>query len=142
MSDRWFEQERDEDDAHPCKDCGVATAPCHGPHEHYMVHDKLWCSAGVTEHEILCIGCLEKRLGRELAGEDFSQHAPTNIETHRCTPRMQDRLGRTTPKRRLQRVTRVLDSLGDARDRAIRRLVHTEMAYSEALNLWSKLKNP
>ena len=42
-----------------------------------MVHDDVWFAAGMTERPIgyegdwLCIGCLERRLGRRLTRADF-----------------------------------------------------------------------
>ncbi len=58
-----------------CWDCGVNTES-----EYYMVHDAVWRagSEGVPEHPdgewggMLCIGCLEARLGRRLVPEDFT----------------------------------------------------------------------
>jgi hypothetical protein len=41
-----------------------------GRWETFMVHDHLWDSAGMTDG-FLCIGCLEKRLGRQLCRNDF-----------------------------------------------------------------------
>jgi hypothetical protein len=40
-----------------------------------MVHDALRASAGLGEDDTLCIECFEKRLGRELMPDDF-----TNVE--------------------------------------------------------------
>ena len=55
----------------PCRDCGDPTLPEDGPSEFYMVRDELWALAGAGDR-YLCIGCLEGRLGRRLAREDFS----------------------------------------------------------------------
>lgn len=87
-----------------CGDCTVCTM-CAG--EYYMVLDEVWSAAGMplqpapdvlsgadsawvegrltrTEYEavystggMLCIGCIEARLGRELTAADFSP-APIN----------------------------------------------------------------
>jgi hypothetical protein len=51
-----------------CADCGVNTARID---EYYMVTHELWASATPDGADILCIGCLEKRLGRELVPDDF-----------------------------------------------------------------------
>jgi hypothetical protein len=61
----------------PCEDCGLDVLDIH---EHYMVRNALWnkVSGGA---KYLCIGCLEKRLGRELAQKDFSD-APINNPYH------------------------------------------------------------
>jgi hypothetical protein len=62
--------ERARDDF-PCHDCGADTAT-----EYYMVWDGVWRQAGARD-ELLCVECLEHRLGRTLCGEDFSR-APIN----------------------------------------------------------------
>lgn len=62
-----------------CLDCGTDTNPT----EYYMVRDRIWEQAGMVakrrydDHVYLCIGCLERRLGRELLPEDFTG-APVN----------------------------------------------------------------
>jgi hypothetical protein len=81
-----------------CIDCGVNTAPgCFDRarlepayavdwegkgvtqtvdhlSEVYMVRPAVWTVAGMTDG-CLCIGCLEKRLGRTLTPKDFPKHA-------------------------------------------------------------------
>lgn len=62
----------------PCADCGTDTAPYEGPCEYYAVHNEIWGRAGMDKDGgFLCIGCLEKRLGRPLHRADFG-HAPIN----------------------------------------------------------------
>src|SRR5262249_2769118 len=66
-------------------DCGVGTITLG---EWYMVHDHVWEQAWlgrrkswhgrVPGQEILCIGCLEKRIGRTLMACDFIPDVPTN----------------------------------------------------------------
>ena len=54
-----------------CKDCGVHTSRIG---EYYMVKDGVWADAGGSPEfgwGMLCIGCLEKRLGRQLVSTDF-----------------------------------------------------------------------
>jgi hypothetical protein len=79
----------------PCGDCGIDTAL-------YMVRDDVWARAltvgpprirrredgaqlplfeGAVAVRFLCIGCLERRLDRMLAPEDFTD-APIN-QVHR-----------------------------------------------------------
>jgi hypothetical protein len=58
-----------DDPSSPCLDCGVATMPG----EYYMVHDFVWQAAGMKSRGILCIGCLERRLGRQLVPQDFPE---------------------------------------------------------------------
>jgi hypothetical protein len=68
-----------------------------GKCEWYSVWDYLWQEAGMQlENEMLwssgflCIGCLEKRLGRELTAEDFVD-APINHQHDLDTPRLASR---------------------------------------------------
>jgi hypothetical protein len=48
--------------------------------EQYIVHDHVWKKAGMKEWSdrgesgVLCIGCLEKRIGRRLTPSDFGDH--------------------------------------------------------------------
>lgn len=57
-----------------CLDCGVCTC-C--TDEYYMVHDSVW--ERVANRGMLCIACLEQRLGRELNGSDFTL-CPLNLQ--------------------------------------------------------------
>jgi hypothetical protein len=59
-----------------CADCGVGT---HSTGEWYMVRNEIWAQAwagrrkphhDLPGQEILCIGCLEKRIGRTLVASD------------------------------------------------------------------------
>lgn len=78
-----------------CVDCGVNTSPGMPPgpmmraelknhkevecsigldSEVYMVRKKVWKEAGMDAFSgCLCIGCLERRLGRRLKPKDFNQ---------------------------------------------------------------------
>lgn len=60
-----------------CNDCEMDTTPhpTEGPHEWYTVRDRVWNA--VMGPGYLCIGCLEKRLGRRLTPNDFTD-APVN----------------------------------------------------------------
>jgi hypothetical protein len=54
-----------------CRDCGVDTVAIG---EYYMVNNDVWLSAGMqigSAKGMLCIGCLEARLGRKLTPSDF-----------------------------------------------------------------------
>lgn len=57
-----------------CIDCTACTL-CIG--EYYMVHDSVW--ERVANRGMLCIGCLEQRLGRTLNGSDFTL-CPLNVD--------------------------------------------------------------
>ena len=49
-----------------CLDCGDNTF---FKNEYYMIHDEIWDS--VAGEGMLCVQCLENRLGRILAPDDF-----------------------------------------------------------------------
>lgn len=59
-----------------CTDCGMCT---NCAYEYYMVHDEVWYKAVTVmdKSRMLCIGCLEQRLGRLLTKDDFTD-APVN----------------------------------------------------------------
>ena len=81
-----------------CADCGIGTVTLG---DWYMVRGEVWESAwagcrkpwhSVPGQEILCIACLERRLGRELARADFTD-APINDPTcSLLSDRLRDRL--------------------------------------------------
>lgn len=81
----------------PCMDCGTNTrpwdgdgAPILGAWEYYMVHHDVWNAATSGDNGFLCIGCLEKCLGRELAHGDFID-CKANAPSPRDTPRLRAR---------------------------------------------------
>jgi hypothetical protein len=77
-----------------CLDCGDNTTPNDDRRrrdarrsEWYMVHDHVWLAAGMPQHdptkygdEILCIGCLEVRLGRRLTPHDFTESGINQLD--------------------------------------------------------------
>jgi hypothetical protein len=81
----------------PCADCGIATQPdSDGEDEYYLVDDRVWKAAGMGPLDgFLCIGCIERRLGRQLRACDFTD-APVNAWTllPGSTARLRDRLTR------------------------------------------------
>jgi hypothetical protein len=57
-----------------CHDCGVDAR-----NERYMVIDETWRQSGLGPHGgVLCVGCLETRLGRRLTQTDF-MWIPINV---------------------------------------------------------------
>jgi hypothetical protein len=73
-----------------CLDCGVDTAEID---EYYIVTPEVWARAMATggDEGMLCIGCLEKRLGYQLDPADFA-----NLWMHWVEPvseRLRARLG-------------------------------------------------
>jgi hypothetical protein len=68
-----------------CKDCASDYD------EYYMVQNDVWKACGAGDG-ILCIGCLEKRIGRKLRRQDFT-HPPLNeINLETESLRLRDRL--------------------------------------------------
>ena len=61
-----------------CKDCKEWTA---ADEDMFMVNDEIWDEYG-NKKDMLCPGCLEKRMGRKLKKGDVSDYsdAPVNIE--------------------------------------------------------------
>lgn len=62
-----------------CFDCKVNTAHIS---EYYMVLDKIWNDAFPEHYGMLCIKCLEKRLGRALKPSDFTDAIVNTDWTH------------------------------------------------------------
>jgi hypothetical protein len=82
----------------PCADCRADTWD-----EYYMVHNEVWAESGMTPlGGKLCIGCMETRLGRQLAAADFTPVPLNDLFSagfHLRSPRLIDRLtdGAWTP---------------------------------------------
>jgi hypothetical protein len=92
-----------------CKDCGMDTEPWpphRGTQEHYVVKDDIWQQAGmplgkvdpdnylaISGGGILCVGCLERRLGRLLTNDDFSPITLDLLRDCQNTPRLLSRVG-------------------------------------------------
>jgi len=77
-----------------CVDCEVDTRACH---EYYMVLRAIWQAFGVGRG-MLCLGCLERRLGRFLTPADFDHGLPVNQQMSRfgytkMSTRLLNRLG-------------------------------------------------
>lgn len=72
-----------------CVDCATNTLD---GDEYYMVHDHVWEGEAKMDKGMLCIGCLEVRIGRALTPADFID-APVNYIPQRRSARLQDRLG-------------------------------------------------
>jgi hypothetical protein len=76
-----------------CADCGLDTIAAG---EWYMVHDQIWQQAwGSLEYtgpgqQVLCIGCLENRIGRKLTSADFTAASVNDYRDE--GRRMSDRL--------------------------------------------------
>jgi hypothetical protein len=78
---------------HTCLDCGVDTSG-RGIAEYYMVANEVWLVANPADAGMLCIGCIEKRLGRKLKSDDFLACPLNDHPTRfRKSKRLRDRLG-------------------------------------------------
>jgi hypothetical protein len=91
-----------------CKDCGMDTEPWpphRGTQEHYVVKDEVWQQAGMPLAKMdddlslcggggfLCVGCIEKRLGRLLTINDFAPITLDLLKDCQNTPRLLSRVG-------------------------------------------------
>jgi hypothetical protein len=74
-----------------CADCAICAVDCNEIDEYYMVTNELWAQYGVR-HGMLCVGCMEARMGRELTGEDFMVGAGDNDPGQRHSARLTKRL--------------------------------------------------
>jgi hypothetical protein len=74
---------------HACADCSVNTSDID---EYYMVHDAIWAESLVAPDAMLCIKCLEARIGRQLKPTDFTD-APINHGAFGHSDLLQNRLG-------------------------------------------------
>jgi len=78
-----------------CLDCKVNTRIID---EYYTLFDHIWLAVNPRRNGMLCIGCLEKRLGRMVTYEDFRPEVPINqLELNHLFPksaRLIDRLSR------------------------------------------------
>lgn len=74
-----------------CLDCGEHTIL---KGEYYMVHNEIWNTVNRRDSGMLCIECLEDRLGRKLTKEDFTG-APINDAGYNTdsSDTLKDRLG-------------------------------------------------
>ena len=72
-----------------CLDCGVDTGKLG---EHYFVNTELWLSVVGSAKGMLCIVCLENRLGRKLVASDFTNCYINNIKHGTKSVRFIDRL--------------------------------------------------
>jgi hypothetical protein len=59
-----------------CVDCGKDTGGETG--EYYMVYDQVWAASGLGPNDgMLCLACLENRIGRPLTMGDFTAMVPS-----------------------------------------------------------------
>lgn len=80
-----------EKDQFKCIDCDVDTMNID---EYYMLKDKAWLSIVPEDKGVLCIGCVEDRMGRKLTQKDFSSCILNKEEySQPRSDRLLDRMG-------------------------------------------------
>lgn len=72
-----------------CKDCKIDTGKIG---EHYMLKDSVWYSVYPSQEGMLCINCIEKRLGRKLNKNDFNNSYVNNLNFGVKNCKLVDRL--------------------------------------------------
>lgn len=70
-----------------CLDCGECTRL-----EHFYVRPDVWNLAHHSESGMLCVGCLEGRLGRRLVASDFTSAHINDPRRNAMTDRLKNRL--------------------------------------------------
>lgn len=79
-----------EENRFTCLDCEVDTNKIN---EYYMVHREIWLQANPVFDGMLCVGCLETRLGRQLSSSDFTDFPVNKPWFDSKSERLLDRLG-------------------------------------------------
>jgi hypothetical protein len=72
-----------------CLDCGINTDAID---EYYMLQNEVWAQVNPGIDGKLCIGCVERRLGRTLTAADFTDGKINTSATLRRSPRLTERL--------------------------------------------------
>lgn len=72
-----------------CLDCRVDTGKAH---EHYFVSTSIWLTVVGSNKGMLCVGCLEGRLGRKLVKADFTSAHINNPRLYPMSDRLRNRL--------------------------------------------------
>ena len=74
-----------------------------------MVHDHIWAEAGMRTDcglsGMLCIGCLERRIGRTLTKADFTSAGVNDLANPLHTARLKDRLTTATSRQLARQAT-------------------------------------
>lgn len=75
-----------------CLDCGVDTGKAG---EHYMLNDSTWHLTGLGKYGMLCVKCVEARIGRNLKSTDFNNSYLNKPRTGIKSTRLIDRMKRS-----------------------------------------------
>lgn len=77
-----------------CMDCGNDIS-IWGIAEWFMVSNSVWERSGAGKEDDLCVGCLEKRIGRKLTSYDFGGTGSFPVNSlFEQSPRLRDRMGK------------------------------------------------
>lgn len=87
---RAMEYMKKVDKSFHCMDCDINTGEIN---EYYMLKDSVWSLIVPLQDGMLCIGCVENRLGRVLTKDDFTRY-PVNLDFGKKSDRLLNRLGR------------------------------------------------
>ena len=79
-----------------CVDCGLDTGRAN---EHYILRDEVWAETGLGKRGMLCVGCVEARLGRRLDRADFAPVKINHPKVSQMSLRLQERIGPDGPPR-------------------------------------------
>src|SRR5262249_10220981 len=60
--------------------------------EMFALHSRIWRAAGAPDG-CLCVGCVERRIGRKLTSRDFLKRHPLNKPASYVSRRLRDRRG-------------------------------------------------
>ncbi len=72
-----------------CLDCQINTLEAY---EYYMVHDHVWSQTGLKKNDgMLCISCLENRIGRTLNSKDFTNALINTSSFYPASSKLKDR---------------------------------------------------
>lgn len=72
-----------------CLGCRIDTGKAH---EHYFVKTEVWLLAHSSIRGMLCVGCLEDRIGRTLTKDDFTDAHINNPRLYPMSDRLRSRL--------------------------------------------------
>lgn len=72
-----------------CLDCNVDTGHIS---EHYFIKTDVWMKVVGSNKGMLCVGCLEKRLGRKLNCNDFTLCYLNDPRTNNMSDRLRSRI--------------------------------------------------
>lgn len=72
-----------------CLDCQVDTGKIG---EYYFLHPEIWNAAHNSKKGMLCVGCIEKRLGRKLNASDFAECTLNSFKHGFKSARLTERL--------------------------------------------------